>query len=191
METLDGENQKILKFPTEGLVQQRLLKRLQRGVLPLVEAGEALGFFAEGVELGRDLFLLGQLHLWQLQVAEDAERNGLLCCAVRTNRCLPKDLGRAKRVGESRTVYVSIGTDEINVPLETKIALLSNQNRDAERSARDCMNDIADARFLARLGAAKICLGNSEGVAEINRSHSLVDVRDSDEWNAGGCFRRG
>ena len=59
VETLDGENQKILKFPTEGLVQQRLLKRLQRGVLPLVEAGEALGFFAEGVELGRDLFLLG------------------------------------------------------------------------------------------------------------------------------------
>ena len=47
METLDGGNQKILKFPTEGLVQQRLLKRLQRGVLPLVEAGEALGFFAD------------------------------------------------------------------------------------------------------------------------------------------------
>ena len=29
----------------EGLVQQRLLQRLQRGELPLVEAGEALGFF--------------------------------------------------------------------------------------------------------------------------------------------------
>ena len=26
-------------------MQQRLLQRLQRGVLPLVEAGEALGFF--------------------------------------------------------------------------------------------------------------------------------------------------
>ena len=28
----------------KGLVQQRLLQRLQRGVLPLVEAGAALGF---------------------------------------------------------------------------------------------------------------------------------------------------
>ena len=33
-----------LKFSGEGLVQQRLLQRLQRGVLPLVEAGQALGF---------------------------------------------------------------------------------------------------------------------------------------------------
>ena len=33
------------QFSSEGLVQQRLLQRLQRGVLPLVEAGEALGFF--------------------------------------------------------------------------------------------------------------------------------------------------
>ena len=33
-----------LEFSGEGLVQQRLLQRLQRGVLPLVEAGEALGF---------------------------------------------------------------------------------------------------------------------------------------------------
>ena len=33
----------------EGLVQQRLFQRLQRGVLPLVEAGEALGGgFAHG-----------------------------------------------------------------------------------------------------------------------------------------------
>ncbi len=31
----------------EGLVPQRPLQRLQRGVLPLVESGEALGFFAE------------------------------------------------------------------------------------------------------------------------------------------------
>ncbi len=34
----------FLKFSTEGLVQQRLLQRLQRGKLLLVEAGEALGF---------------------------------------------------------------------------------------------------------------------------------------------------
>lgn len=33
-----------LEFSGEGLVQQRLLQRLQRGELPLVEAGEALGF---------------------------------------------------------------------------------------------------------------------------------------------------
>jgi hypothetical protein len=32
-----------LQFSGEGLVQQRLLQRLQRGVLPLGEAGEALG----------------------------------------------------------------------------------------------------------------------------------------------------
>jgi hypothetical protein len=31
------------QFSGEGLVQQRLLHRLQRGVHPLVEAGEALG----------------------------------------------------------------------------------------------------------------------------------------------------
>ena len=30
----------------------------QRGQLPLVERGEALGFFAESVERGDDLFLL-------------------------------------------------------------------------------------------------------------------------------------
>ena len=35
----------------EGLVQQRLLQRPQRGVLPLVEAGEALGGgFAHGFD---------------------------------------------------------------------------------------------------------------------------------------------
>ena len=33
----------LLQCAGEGLVQQRLLQRLQRGVLPLVEAGEALG----------------------------------------------------------------------------------------------------------------------------------------------------
>jgi hypothetical protein len=32
------------EFPGEGLVQERLLQRLQKHVLPLVEAGEALGF---------------------------------------------------------------------------------------------------------------------------------------------------
>ena len=32
----------FLKFTSEGLVQQRLFQRLQRGELPLVEAGEAL-----------------------------------------------------------------------------------------------------------------------------------------------------
>ena len=32
------------QFSGEGLVQQRLLQRLQHGVLPLVEAGEASGF---------------------------------------------------------------------------------------------------------------------------------------------------
>jgi len=32
------------QFSGEGSVQQRLFQRLQRGVLPLVEAGEALGF---------------------------------------------------------------------------------------------------------------------------------------------------
>ena len=35
----------------EGLVQQRLLQRLQRGELSLVEGGEALGFFRQRVEL--------------------------------------------------------------------------------------------------------------------------------------------
>ena len=49
---------KPLKFSSEGLVQQRLLQRLQRGVLPLVEAGEALGFFCEVVELFHDATLI-------------------------------------------------------------------------------------------------------------------------------------
>jgi len=35
----------------------RRLQRLQRGQLPLVEAGEALGFFAEGFEIVRDASL--------------------------------------------------------------------------------------------------------------------------------------
>jgi hypothetical protein len=32
------------------LVQQRLLQRLQRGVLPLVEAGEVVGFIQHGFD---------------------------------------------------------------------------------------------------------------------------------------------
>ena len=42
-------------------MQQRLLQRIQRGKLPLVEAGEALGFFAEVGQHGNDglLFLDG------------------------------------------------------------------------------------------------------------------------------------
>ena len=40
------------QFAGEGLVQQRRLQRLQRGVLPLGEAGEALG--GGGEDGGRD-----------------------------------------------------------------------------------------------------------------------------------------
>jgi hypothetical protein len=40
------------------LVQQRLLQRLQRGVLSFVEAGEVAGFFAEGVNYRDDGALL-------------------------------------------------------------------------------------------------------------------------------------
>ena len=39
----------FLKFPAEGLVQQRFLQSLQRGELLLVEIGEELGFFGEVV----------------------------------------------------------------------------------------------------------------------------------------------
>ena len=38
------EKARSSEFSGEGLVQQRLLQRLQRGELPLVEMGEALGF---------------------------------------------------------------------------------------------------------------------------------------------------
>jgi len=38
------ENARASQCSGEGLVQQRLLQRLQRGVLPGVKAGEALGF---------------------------------------------------------------------------------------------------------------------------------------------------
>ena len=38
-----------LEFSGEGLVQQRFFQSVQRGELLLVEAGEALGFFPEGV----------------------------------------------------------------------------------------------------------------------------------------------
>jgi len=41
----------LLKFSGEGLLEERLLQRRQRGLLPFVERGEALGFFAEGVEV--------------------------------------------------------------------------------------------------------------------------------------------
>ena len=50
-------NEVISQLPGKGLVQQRLLQGLQRGELPLVKAGEALGFFAEGVELADNLLL--------------------------------------------------------------------------------------------------------------------------------------
>ena len=45
----------------EGLVQQRLLQRRKRGELPLGEAGEALGFFAEFNEAIRNSSLFGKL----------------------------------------------------------------------------------------------------------------------------------
>ena len=48
------------KLPGKGLVQQRLLQRLQRGELPFVETGEALGFFAESHQLLHSLALLRQ-----------------------------------------------------------------------------------------------------------------------------------
>ena len=38
---------KVLQLAGEGLVQQRLFQRLQRGELPLVEAREALGYRCE------------------------------------------------------------------------------------------------------------------------------------------------
>ena len=39
-----GVNNVISQLPRKGLVQQRLLQRLQRGELAGVDAGEALGF---------------------------------------------------------------------------------------------------------------------------------------------------
>jgi hypothetical protein len=45
------------QLPSERPVQQRLLQRLQRGELAGVEAGEALGFFAEGVEFFSQVLL--------------------------------------------------------------------------------------------------------------------------------------
>ena len=58
------------QFSGEGLVQQRLLQRLQRGVLPLGEAGEALGFFRQRVELGRNLLLFSNLRKGEQKVLE-------------------------------------------------------------------------------------------------------------------------
>ena len=54
----------ISKCAGEGLVQERLFQGLQRGELPLIEAGKALGFFAEVVELGRDGSLFFQGTQW-------------------------------------------------------------------------------------------------------------------------------
>ena len=51
----------LSQFSGEGLVQQRLLQRRQRGLLPRVEGGEALGFFGQGVELSGDSPLLSQI----------------------------------------------------------------------------------------------------------------------------------
>ena len=48
---------KFLKFSGEGLVQQRLLQRVQRGLLPLVEASEALGIFQQHIESSGNLLL--------------------------------------------------------------------------------------------------------------------------------------
>ena len=50
-------NNVISQLPRKRLVQQRLLQRLQRGVLPLVEAGEALGFGGQGVKSVGNVFL--------------------------------------------------------------------------------------------------------------------------------------
>jgi len=48
----------LSQLPAEGLVQQRLFQRRQRRELLLVEAGEALGFGAEGVKFGSHFALL-------------------------------------------------------------------------------------------------------------------------------------
>ena len=40
-----------LQIASEGLAQQRLLQRFKPGNFALVEASEALGFFAQGLEL--------------------------------------------------------------------------------------------------------------------------------------------
>ena len=47
------------QFSIERLMQQRLLQRIQRGELLLVDGFEALGFFVEVIELGDELFLFG------------------------------------------------------------------------------------------------------------------------------------
>ena len=48
------------QHPAERLMQQRLFQFVEGGELALVEGGQALGFFAEGVKLGNDLFLLDE-----------------------------------------------------------------------------------------------------------------------------------
>ena len=49
----------ISQFSAEGLVQQRLLQRVQRGELLLVDGFEALGFFAKSINHVDDHCLLG------------------------------------------------------------------------------------------------------------------------------------
>ena len=44
----------FLQFSGKCLVQQRLLQRIQRGELALIDGGEALGFFCQGVEFSDD-----------------------------------------------------------------------------------------------------------------------------------------
>jgi hypothetical protein len=57
------------QFSGEGLVQERLFQRGQRGELLLVKAGEALGLVVEGVETIRNLPLLfeGRQRNWQFR----------------------------------------------------------------------------------------------------------------------------
>jgi hypothetical protein len=48
----------VLELTGEGPLQQRLLQLVERGELALVEGFEALGFFAESVQLADKLALL-------------------------------------------------------------------------------------------------------------------------------------
>jgi hypothetical protein len=56
---------------------------IHAGVLPLVEAGEALGFFAEVVELGRDGLLFFQGTQWNGEQLHRHARQVGTPCAVR------------------------------------------------------------------------------------------------------------
>ena len=68
------------KRAAEGLVEQRLLQRLQRGELPLAEAGEALGFFRQGVNRGDNSPLLFERRKWDHHLLQLVRVN--LECAV-------------------------------------------------------------------------------------------------------------